>query len=95
VEKAVAYCESVIEVFSKEELPDKWADVQMKLCGAYMQRAEGVRRENLETAMRCFDACKEVRPHEKLPDEVLRKRWARGADAREAADLAAGRKKKE
>ena len=93
--KVIGYCESVMEVFSREEFPDKWADVQMKLCEAYMQRVEGVRRDNMEKAMMCFDACKEVRHDETLPDDFLKKHWARGADARKAADEAAARKKKE
>ena len=75
-----------MEVFTKEKFPDKWADVQMQLCAGYMQRVEGVRRDNMEKAMRCFDACKEVRPNETLPDEFLKKQWARGAYARKAAD---------
>ena len=82
VEKAIGYYESAIEVFTKEAFPVKWADVQMKLCAAYMQRVEGVRRDNLEKAMRCFDACKEVRPEQILPSEFLKKQWAKGADAR-------------
>ena len=59
---AIVLCESAMEVFTKEAFPDKWADVQMKLCEAYMQRVEGVRRDNMEKAMMCFDECKDVRP---------------------------------
>ena len=36
--------------------------------------------------MRFFDACKEVRPDETLPDELLKKLWAKGAESREAAE---------
>jgi hypothetical protein len=89
VEKAIEYCESAMEVFTKEAFPGKWADVQMQLCAAYMQRAEGVRRDNMEKAMRCFDACKKVRPDETLPDDFLKKHMTRGAAARKAPDRAA------
>jgi tetratricopeptide (TPR) repeat protein len=86
VENGIGYLEAATEVFTRAAFPDKWADVQMQLCAAYMQRVEGVRRENMEKAMRCFDKCKEVRPNEQLPDEFLKKQWARGADARQAID---------
>jgi hypothetical protein len=82
IEKAIGYCESATEVFTKESFPDKWADVQMQLFAAYMQRAEGVRRDNMEKAIRCFEACKEVRPGETLPDEFLKQQWAKGAGGR-------------
>jgi hypothetical protein len=84
VEKTIAYCESATEVFTMEKFPDKWTDVQMKLCGAYMQRVEGVRRDNMEKATLNFEACKQVRPDETLPVDFLRQQWARGANARKA-----------
>jgi hypothetical protein len=72
VEEAIEYCQSTLEVFTNEAFPDKWADV---------------RRENLEDAVlvRCFEACKEVRPDEKLPD--VKKHWAKCAEARKAASI--------
>jgi hypothetical protein len=85
VEKAIGYCESALKVLTKEAFPDEWADLQMKMCGAYMQRVDGGRRENMEKAMRCFNSRKEVRPDETLPADFLKKQWARGADARKNA----------
>ena len=79
-----------MEVFTREAFPDEWADVQMQLCAAYMQRVEGSLRENMEKAMRCFDACKEVRSGETLPDDFVKKHCAKGAKARKMLDAANG-----
>jgi hypothetical protein len=58
-------------IFTREAFPDKWAAVQMQLCVAYMQRAEGSLRSNMKKAIRFFDACKEVRPEQILPGDFF------------------------
>jgi hypothetical protein len=83
MEKVIAHYLAAAEVLTKEEFPERWADIQMSLCGAYMQRVEGVRRENMENAMKCFEACKElVRGDDTLPADWLKQQWEKGAEAR-------------
>jgi hypothetical protein len=82
MEKVIAHYLAAAEVLTKEEFPERWADIQMSLCDAYLQRVEGVRRENMENAMKCFNACKEVRGDDTLPADWLKQQWEKGAEAR-------------
>jgi hypothetical protein len=83
VEKVIAHYLAAAEVLTKEESPERWADIQMSLCAAYLQRVEGVRRDNMENAMKCFNACKEVRGgDDTLPADWFKKQWEKGAKAR-------------
>jgi hypothetical protein len=82
MEKVIAYYLTAAEVLTKEEFPERWADIQLSLCAAYLQRGEGVRRENMENAMRCFNASKEVLGDDPLPTDWLKQQWNKGAEAR-------------
>jgi hypothetical protein len=82
MEMVIASCLAAAEVLTEEEFPERWADIQMSLCAAYLQRVEGVRRENMENAMKCLNACKEVRGDVTLPADWLKQQWAKGAEAR-------------
>jgi hypothetical protein len=82
MEKVIAHYLAAAEVLTKDEFPERWADLQMSLCSAYLQRVQGVRRENMENAMRCLNACKEVRGDETLPADWLKQQWEKGAEAR-------------
>jgi hypothetical protein len=82
MEKVIAHYLAAAEVLTKDEFPENWADIQMNLCAAYLQRVEGVRRENMENAMKCFNAGKEVRGDDTLPADWLKQQWEKGAEAR-------------
>jgi hypothetical protein len=81
-ETAIGICETAMKVFTKELFPRKWADVQMILGSAYLQRVDGVVRQNMEKAERCFRAYNEVHPGEALIDDIKKKQYAKGAEAR-------------
>jgi hypothetical protein len=84
MEKVIAHYLAAAEVLTKEEFPERWADIQMSLCDAYLQRVEGVRRENMENAMKCLNAYKEVHGDgdDALPADWLKQQWEKGAEAR-------------
>jgi hypothetical protein len=82
MEKVIAHYLAAAEVLTKEEFPERWADIQMSLCDAYLQRVEGVRRENMENALKCFNAYQEVRGEYTLPAGWLKQQWEKGAEAR-------------
>jgi tetratricopeptide (TPR) repeat protein len=82
MEKVIEHYLAAAEVLTKEEFPERWAEIQMSLCDAYLQRVEGVRRENMEKAMKCLNASKEVRGDDLLPADWLKQQWERGAEAR-------------
>jgi hypothetical protein len=83
MEKVITDCLAAAEVLTKEEFPERWAHIQMSLCDAYLQRVEGVRRENMENAMKCLNACKEVRGDDPLlPADWFKQQWEKGAEAR-------------
>jgi hypothetical protein len=79
VEKAIVCYLGATEVFTKVAHPGKFADLQMSLCAAHLQRVQGKRRENLENAQRRFDACKEVRAESTLSSDWVKEQWATSA----------------
>jgi hypothetical protein len=82
MEQVITNYLAAAEVLTKEEFPERWAEIQMSLCDAYLQRVEGVRRENMENAMKCFNASNQMRGDALLPADWLKHQWEKGAVAR-------------
>jgi CHAT domain-containing protein len=72
-EIAITGYEVIATIFTREALPQKWATLQNQLGHAYLNRIQGKRAENLETAITYFNAALEVYKHE---DKNFREQWA-------------------
>ncbi|MBD1906444.1 CHAT domain-containing protein [Trichocoleus sp. FACHB-832] len=53
---AIACCEIVATVFTREEFPEQWATTQINLGITYKEHILGNPAENLERAIHCFEA---------------------------------------
>ncbi|MCC7254005.1 CHAT domain-containing protein [Hyphomicrobium sp.] len=67
LEKAVAYLESALAVFTREADPMNWAAAKNNLGGAYQARIRGERADNQERAIAHFEAALTVITHEAYP----------------------------
>ncbi len=56
LEKAIAYFEAALKVFTHETYPTNWAMVQHSLGVAYCNLQSGDQQANLEKAIACFKA---------------------------------------
>ena len=78
-------------VRTREAFPQDWAMTQNNLGTAYRDRIQGSRAENLEAAIKAFEAALTVRTREAFPQD-----WARTQNnlgiAYTTASRAAGRK---
>ena len=72
-EIAITGYEIIATIFTREALPQKWATLQNQLGHAYLNRIQGKRAENLETAITYFNVALEVYKHE---DKNFCEQWA-------------------
>jgi len=60
IEIAIACYRAVLEVYTRDVFPERWAMTQNNLAVAYSDRIRGERSENLENAIACFRSTLEV-----------------------------------
>ena len=58
-------------VYTREAFPQDWAMTQNNLGNAYKDRIQGSRAENLEAAIKAFEAALTVRTREASPRDRL------------------------
>ena len=56
-------------VYTREAFPQNWATAQNNLGTAYQDRIRGSRAENLEAAIKAFEAALTVRTREAFPQD--------------------------
>ena len=72
IETAIKLRLEVLTTFSRNAFPVRWAQAQINLSGAYIDRIHGDRRDNLESAIACLEAALEVFTREGFAED-----WAR------------------
>ena len=70
-ETAIEACEVALQVYTHARYPHRYAIVQKCLGDLYLQRVEGVRKENLERAFTCYHAALQ-----ELTKEAFPRMWA-------------------
>ncbi|MEZ2276654.1 MAG: tetratricopeptide repeat protein, partial [Microcoleus sp.] len=56
LERAIAFYEAALTVYTLEDFPEKWAMTQNNLATAYWERINGSRADNLERAIAFYEA---------------------------------------
>ena len=69
LEQAVAHFEAALGVFTREALPQDWANTQINLAIAYWYRIRGDRADNLEKSIAAYEAALAVFTREALPQD--------------------------
>jgi CHAT domain-containing protein len=75
LESAIHCFEAVLEEvqtrqeFTEQEFPEGWVMTQYNLGLVYLKRIKGERNENLESAIRCFEAVLEVCTRQSFPEQ--------------------------
>ncbi|WP_414619974.1 CHAT domain-containing protein [Calothrix sp. CCY 0018] len=69
IEIAVASCETLLKVFTREAFPQQWAATQNNLALAYSDRIKGDIAENIEKAIQSYNAALQVRTCEAFPQD--------------------------
>ncbi|MCL1474718.1 CHAT domain-containing protein [Argonema antarcticum] len=72
LEIAIAGCEIVLTVYTRNTFPKDWAQTQNNLGNAYLYRIRGERAENLEQAIGCYEKALQVHTRKQFPQD-----WAR------------------
>jgi CHAT domain-containing protein len=72
LEIAIAGCEIVLTVYTRDTFPNDWAQTQNNLGNAYLYRIRGERAENLEQAIDCYEKALQVHTRNQFPQD-----WAR------------------
>ena len=72
LKQAIMCYEAVLQVYTHEAFPEKWADLQRSLGLIYGNRIESETSVNLKQAITCFKAALEVYTPDAFPDK-----WAR------------------
>jgi hypothetical protein len=57
-----------LEVYTRTDLPRRWAVTQFELGRLYLDRIQGIRSENVRAAIPCFEAALQVITRETLPE---------------------------
>jgi len=71
LEKAIAFYEAALQVYTREAFPENWATTQNNLATAYTNRIKGDRGDNLERAIKSHKAALEFRTPTTLPLDCL------------------------
>ncbi|WP_293085711.1 hypothetical protein [Okeania sp. SIO3B5] len=71
IEMAIASLQLALMVYTKQDLPLKWAETQNNLAIAYGKKIIGDKAENLETAITAFQNSLQIFTPENLPIECL------------------------
>ncbi|MGB6300681.1 MAG: hypothetical protein WBF90_31520 [Rivularia sp. (in: cyanobacteria)] len=69
LEIAIAGYEAILNVFTSQAFPEKWATTQMNLGRAYFYRIQGDGAENVEQAILCYQNALKVYNQEQFPQE--------------------------
>jgi CHAT domain-containing protein len=69
LEIAIACFQLALEVYTREDFPENWAETQNNLGSAYYYKITGNRAENIDTAIACFQLALEVRTREDFPQD--------------------------
>jgi len=72
LEQAIAYYNRVLDFYTEQNFPQKWANTQNNLGAAYWSLPTGNRSENLQKAIACYEAALRVRTEKDFPLD-----WAR------------------
>jgi len=72
VETAITCYEATLSVWTRESIPDAWAEVQLRLANAYAQRIHGSRAENLDKAITTYENILTLKTRDAFPHD-----WAR------------------
>lgn len=67
VEAAIAACRRALDFWTRETVPQKWAEATTYLAHAYQQRIEGSPPANIETAMDLYRQALEVQTRQEMP----------------------------
>ncbi|MCZ0902574.1 tetratricopeptide repeat protein, partial [Microcoleus sp. HI-ES] len=60
LEKAIAFYEAALQVYTRQAFPEYWALTQNNLANAYNYRIKGDRGDNLEKAIAFYEAALQV-----------------------------------
>ncbi|MGB3265950.1 MAG: tetratricopeptide repeat protein [Microcoleus sp.] len=69
LERAIAFYEAALTVYTLEDFPEDWAMTQNNLANAYRNRINGLRADNLERAIAFYEAALTVRTLEDFPEQ--------------------------
>ncbi|MCC3457761.1 CHAT domain-containing tetratricopeptide repeat protein [Microcoleus sp. PH2017_08_TRC_O_A] len=69
LERAIAFYDSALTVYTLEDFPEKWATTQNNLALAYSGRIKGSRADNLERAIAFYNAALTVCTLEDFPEK--------------------------
>jgi len=69
LESAIIYCNNALEVFSLDEWPKKWANIQSILGGIYKERIRGSKADNQDRAIDHFNNSLKVFHKDTSPEE--------------------------
>ena len=71
-EQAIRHYQQALEIYGKEGHRLQWAQIQNNLANVYLDRIEGIKKDNIEEGIRCANRALEVFDPKKAPFE-----WAR------------------
>ncbi|WP_445307252.1 CHAT domain-containing protein [Microcoleus vaginatus] len=69
IEKAIAFSEAALEVYTRPAFPQDWATTQNNLAIAYYSRIKGEQAENIEKALGCYQLALEVYTRDAFPEQ--------------------------
>ncbi|MEG4794161.1 CHAT domain-containing protein, partial [Microcoleus sp. LAD1_D1] len=69
IEKAIAFYEAALQVYTRDAFPQSWAMTQNNLANAYKNRIKGERGENIETAIAFYEATLQVSTRDAFPQD--------------------------
>ena len=69
LERAIAACEQVLQVYTRSAFPEEWAQTQNNLAIAYTARVLGEKADNLERAIAAYEQALEVRTCNAFPED--------------------------
>ncbi|WP_293130852.1 CHAT domain-containing protein [Microcoleus sp. bin38.metabat.b11b12b14.051] len=69
LERAIAFYEAALQVYTRPAFPEEWADIQNNLANAYGDRIREDRGDNLETAIKFYEAALQVRTRAAFPEK--------------------------
>ncbi|MEZ2276653.1 MAG: CHAT domain-containing protein, partial [Microcoleus sp.] len=69
LERAIAFYEAALTVYTLEDFPENWATTQYNLANAYSDRIKGSRADNLERAIAFYEAALTVYTLEDFPEK--------------------------
>ncbi len=71
IERAIKHCKSALEVYTRQDFPERWATSQNNLANAYSNRIQGERAQNIERAIELYKSALGVYTRQAFPE-----RWA-------------------